>query len=116
MWPTRAVGAVLVLGCACATPSVTGASAEALVQLGATLVDVRSPEEFAAGHLPGALNEPVAQLADRLAQFPVQRDHDVVVYCRSGHRSAQAAAILKQAGFTKVHDLGAMSNWKSATD
>ncbi len=109
MAPLRSLCVALALTAACATPSVTSSEAQALVvQHAALLVDVRNPEEFAQGHLPGAINVPVGDLPGRLDQ----KDQDVVVYCRSGHRSAQAAAVLTRAGFTKVHDLGAMSNWK----
>jgi rhodanese-related sulfurtransferase len=87
-----------------------GAEARGLVAAGARLLDVRSPEEFEGGHLPGAVNVPVQELDRRLAEVGAT-DHDVVVYCRSGHRSARAAQLLRAQGFTKVHDLGAMSAW-----
>jgi phage shock protein E len=87
---------------------VTGGEAHALVAAGGTLLDVRSAEEFAAGHLEGAVLVPVDELAGRLAELP--RERPVVVYCRSGGRSARAAAILGEAGYG-VHDLGGMSSW-----
>lgn len=81
-----------------------------LVAAGATLLDVRTPEEFAEGHLDGAINIPVDQLASRVAELG-PHERAVVVYCRSGRRSASASQTLRDAGFTDVHDLGAMSNW-----
>jgi rhodanese-related sulfurtransferase len=72
---------------------------------GATLLDVRTPEEFAAGHVDGARNIPVQVLGGRLRDVPKGR---VVVYCRSGGRSASAAALLRQAGY-EVFDVGPMS-------
>ena len=81
-----------------------------LVATGARLLDVRTREEFAAGHLRGALNIPVVELGDRLAEVG-PRDQPVVVYCASGVRSAHAADLLKRAGFARVYDLGPMSNW-----
>jgi rhodanese-related sulfurtransferase len=87
---------------------VSGAEAHALVGLGATLLDVRSPEEFASGHVEGAVLLPVDELEGRLSE--VSRTAPVVVYCRSGGRSARAAQILSAAGY-EVHDLGGMSNW-----
>ena len=78
------------------------------VQAGATLLDVRTAGEFAGGHLDGAKNIPIDELAQRLAEVP--KDKKVVVYCAAGVRSAQGAQILTQAGYT-VHDLGAMSAW-----
>lgn len=73
------------------------------VKDGAHIVDVRSPAEFAGGHADGAKNIPVEQLEGRLdAVGP--KDKAVVVYCRSGNRSARAAKILQAAGFTSVVD------------
>ena len=85
--------------------------ARALVEAGAVLIDVRSPGEFSSGHIEGARNIPVGELGARLAEVG-DRDTPVVVYCRSGARSASAASTLTGAGFTQVHDLGAMSRWK----
>lgn len=84
--------------------------ARALVASGARLVDVRSPGEFAGGHLAGALNIPVGELGDRVAEVG-DKAKPVVLYCASGMRSASAAGILRRAGFADVHDLGAMARW-----
>jgi rhodanese-related sulfurtransferase len=115
----RVVGLVLVLLCAaCAEAApgavraagghVSGTEGRALLAAGATLLDVRSPAEFAAGHLDGAVHVPVDELDARLGELP--RDRPVVVYCRSGGRSARAASLLAAAGY-EVHDLGGMANW-----
>jgi phage shock protein E len=89
---------------------IQGGEARKLVAAGARLLDVRSAEEFGRGHLPGALNIPVQELDRRLSELsPAERD--VVVYCRSGRRSASAAQVLRAHGFTKVHDLGPMTAW-----
>ena len=85
--------------------------ARELVSNGATLVDVRSPGEFAGGHLPGARNIPVGDLSARAADR-IPKDRPVVVYCASGVRSARAASILKAAGYAGVHDLGGLHRWK----
>jgi phage shock protein E len=89
---------------------VSGAEARQLVHAGARLVDVRTPGEFAAGHIPGAINIPVQQLDSRLGELE-PKNATIVVYCRSGSRSATAAGILKNAGFDVVRDLGSMSRW-----
>ena len=116
------LAAALSLGCASQPPAaptasasaavpqarVTPEEARALVQGGARLVDVRTPEEFAAGHLEGALNVPVDALQGRALAELAPTDAPVVVYCRSGKRSARAKAELEALGFTRVHDLGPM--------
>lgn len=89
---------------------VSSADARQLVQAGARLVDVRTPGEFAAGHIAGAINIPVQELANRAHELQ-PKDATVVVYCRSGQRSGSAARMLKSAGFARVHDLGPMSRW-----
>jgi len=89
---------------------VSPAEARQLVQAGARLVDVRTPAEFAAGHIAGAINIPVQQLDARMSELQ-PKDSAVVLYCRSGHRSGNASRMLKNAGFTAVRDLGAMSRW-----
>ena len=89
---------------------IQGGDARKLVAAGARLLDVRSPEEYARGHLPGAVNIPVQQLDRRLAEVG-PRDGELVLYCRSGHRSSRATELLRQHGFTKVHNLGPMTAW-----
>jgi rhodanese-related sulfurtransferase len=84
--------------------------ARSLVAEGARLVDVRSPGEFAGGHLDGALNIPVGDLSNRMAELG-DKARPVVLYCASGMRSASAAGTLRRAGFADVHDLGAMARW-----
>lgn len=84
------------------------ASPVQLVADGALLLDVRTPGEFADGHVQGALNVPVQVLESRIAELDPARP--VVVYCRSGNRSATAARMLRDRGFT-VTDVGAMSDW-----
>lgn len=74
-----------------------------------TLVDVRTPEEFSAGYIPGAININLQELQQKLSRIPT--DKPVIVYCRSGNRSAFAANILKQAGYTEVYDLGGIIEW-----
>lgn len=82
-----------------------------VIQAGVTsprLIDVRTEKEFDAGALNGALNHPLQGLPDTLLQSGIALDDEVIVYCRSGRRSAQAKARLKAAGFQRVYDGGAM--------
>lgn len=76
------------------------------------LIDVRTREEFASGHIAGAINIPVEEIGGRLNEVP--DDKPVVLYCRSGNRSAQAANILVGAGYTGVYDLGGIIDWTAA--
>ncbi|MFO0628496.1 MAG: rhodanese-like domain-containing protein [Polyangiales bacterium] len=80
----------------------------ALVRDGASLVDVRTDDEYRGGHVAGATNIPVHTLEARLREIP--KDRPVVVYCRSGGRSANAAALLQRHGYTVV-DIGPMHAW-----
>lgn len=75
------------------------------------LLDVRTAGEFASGHIDGAVNIPVEELASRLAEVP--NDQPIVIYCRSGNRSAQAARILRSAGYAVVYDLGGIITWQA---
>lgn len=79
-----------------------------VVAQGGSLVDVRTPEEFQAGHVSGAKNIPVDEVSARLAEIP--KDKPVVVYCLSGARSAAAARMLKSSGYDVI-DVGPMRNW-----
>lgn len=72
------------------------------------ILDVREPEEFAAGHVPGALNLPQADLASRLDELP--RGRAIYVICQSGLRSYRSAQFLKQAGFEKVSSVRGGTN------
>ncbi len=73
---------------------------------GAVLLDVRDPEEFECGHVPGALNMPLAGLpASVLRQFP-DKDQVLLVHCLSGGRSALAQRLLKREGYSQVFNVG----------
>jgi rhodanese-related sulfurtransferase len=82
---------------------------------GALLLDVRETDEYAEGHAPGSILIPLGQLPSRLAEIKASEHKPVAVICRSGRRSAQAAEILRQAGFTKVYNVqGGMYAWAHA--
>jgi len=82
---------------------------------GKTLVlDVRSAEEFAAGHLPNAKHIPLPELNDRLKEIEKSKSNVVITVCASGVRSASAAGLLAKAGFSQVFSLdGGIDSWKS---
>jgi rhodanese-related sulfurtransferase len=122
--------AIALGGCATEAPPTTvpGASSGSLEALpaevsvqeasamrtaGAFVLDVRQPEEWAAGHIPGATLIPLDELAGRTAEVPT--DRDVVVICRSGNRSAQGRDVLLGAGFAAVTSVaGGMDDWSAA--
>lgn len=89
--------------------------AKDLVAAGALLLDVRSPAEFASGHIDGAKNVPLDQLPGKLSSLNTAKG--VVVYCRSGARSARAASIMKSSGVKEeIYNLGGMARWDGGLD
>jgi phage shock protein E len=77
------------------------------------LLDVRTPEEWAESHIDGATLLPLQELEARAAgELP--KDADIVVYCRSGNRSAQAAEYLAGAGYSHISDMGGIQDWQAA--
>ena len=121
------IAILLVAGCASApTPTAPGstgnaalattvsvAEAATLRDQGAFILDVREPDEWTDGHIPGATLIPLGELASRIDEVP--RDQPIVVVCRSGNRSAEGRDILLGAGFPTVTSLdGGMTDWARA--
>ncbi|MCG9731203.1 rhodanese-like domain-containing protein, partial [Shewanella sp. Isolate13] len=73
------------------------------IEAGALVVDVRTPEEFAQGHLPNAINIPYEQINAAFSNKQIAKDRSVVVYCRSGNRSGIANQMLVREGYTNVY-------------
>ena len=80
-----------------------------LVGKGSLLIDVRTPQEFASGHISGAINIPVSDVSNRISEFG-DKSKPVVIYCQSGTRSAMAALVLRWNGYTVV-DVGSQSRY-----
>ncbi|MGL4474352.1 MAG: rhodanese-like domain-containing protein, partial [Shewanella sp.] len=78
------------------------------IQDGALIVDVRTPAEFAEGHLADAINIPVDQIAQVFAERDIAKDTEVVLYCRSGNRSGKAQQTLIEQGYTHTFNGGAL--------
>jgi len=79
------------------------------------ILDVRTPEEFAQGHVPGAINISHDKLQDRIGELMGEKDKDIVLYCRSGRRTGLAAETLRANGFQKLfHMEGDMQQWTEA--
>jgi rhodanese-related sulfurtransferase len=80
---------------------------------GVYLLDVREPDEYAAGHIPGITLIPMGEVASRLTELP--RDKEIIVTCRTGNRSSQIADLLREQGFTNVHNMtGGIVAWEEA--
>lgn len=76
-----------------------------------TIVDVRTPSEFREGHIPNAINVPNENIGNtELRQLP-DKDRKLLVYCRSGRRSKEAAEKLAKLGYTKVMEFGGIIDW-----
>lgn len=88
-------------------------TARQLLIAGATVVDVRSPEEFSAKHLGCAVNLPLESLPQRLGQLP---QGTILLHCKSGMRSNMAARLLKRQGIEDVHNLGSYERAESIVD
>ena len=79
------------------------------------ILDVRTPAEYAAGHIEGATLIPVQVLADRIGEIHPMKDEPIFLYCQSGNRSTVAAKILIDAGFTNVYNLGrGINEWRGS--
>ena len=79
------------------------------------ILDVRTPEEYAAGHIPGAINVPNESIGtEEIPTLPV-KDRLILVYCRSGRRSKEAAEKLVFLGYTNVVEFGGILDWTGET-
>ena len=82
---------------------------------GYIILDVRRPDEFAAGHIPGAINVPNESIGkDEIAELP-NKSQLILVYCRSGRRSKEAAEKLVKLGYTNIVEFGGILDWKGET-
>ncbi|MGA2785263.1 MAG: rhodanese-like domain-containing protein [Candidatus Bathyarchaeia archaeon] len=92
------------------TISVSDARAMLQFSSNVLVVDVRTTEEYAQGHLKGAINIPLSDLPLQISGL--EQNRPILVYCQTGYRSAQASSILVNAGFTKVYNLeGGITAW-----
>lgn len=82
---------------------------------GAVLLDVRNPEEYASGHIPGSVSIPLAALPARYNELGAT-DTPLFVHCLSGGRSGQAVSFLKSVGFTNVKNIGGINAYKGKVE
>jgi len=106
------------IGCQDAPASVRDISQEEFVAsppAGVLILDVRSQEEFAMGHVPNAILIPHDELASRVTELGSDTGRPLVVYCESGKRAGMAGETLLQAGFTNIAHLdGDMRGWRES--
>jgi len=75
------------------------------------LIDVRTQEEYDAGHIPGSILLPVDEIEVEISNLEEDTSKLLILYCRSGNRSKRASHMLLQKGYTNVHDLGGIMSW-----
>jgi rhodanese-related sulfurtransferase len=115
---------VVVFMCGCSSNNtdvvqvvkVDKTKAESLIDEGALLIDVRSITEYNQGHIDGAINidvQEILNITDSLVynNASISKNKKIIVYCRSGSRSSNAANKLVELGYTNVYDLGSIDNW-----
>jgi len=113
-----AVGLVVLLGLAGCAPKtgykdVSVQDLQAASEPNRIVLDVRQPEEYAGGHVPGARLLPLGEVSSQAAELP--KDAPIYVICRSGNRSKQASETLAQMGFKDVRNVqGGILAWQSA--
>ena len=83
---------------------------EAIINGGAFLVDVRTPQEFSGHKIKGSVNIPLDKISSQIAKF--KNKNNIVVFCRSGNRSSQAKSILERNGITNIINGGSIGNIK----
>ena len=92
---------------------ITMAEAQTLMETetGYILLDVRTPEEYREGHIPGAINIPNETIGTAMPEGLPEKDQMILVYCRSGNRSKQASEKLVALGYTNVVEFGGIRDW-----
>ena len=83
--------------------------------VGAVLLDVRTPQEYREGHIPGSQNVPLQQL-DKVEEVTENKNTVLYVYCRSGARSRQAVSLLLAMGYTNVHNIGGIAAYSGKVE
>ena len=116
------LAALLLAGCAAPAEEITYRQVnmdEAITMMeegsGYIILDVRTPEEFAEKHIPGAINVANETIGtDEITELP-DKDQLILVYCRSGNRSKQASEKLVALGYTNIVEFGGINDWPGET-
>jgi len=96
---------------------ITSAEAKALMdsETDYIILDVRTPEEFATGHIAGAILIPDYEIGEKAESVLPDKDQLILVYCRSGRRSKNAASELATLGYTNIKEFGGIIDWEYGT-
>ena len=97
------------------TPDINRGIADCRNTEGAVLLDVRTPQEYREGHIPGSINIPLQQL-DKAINAYENKDVPLFVYCHSGTRSRQATAMLQHMGYTNVQNIGGIAAYQGKVE
>lgn len=106
---------LFIVGCSEAKAEIKKVDSDqaiALMEDGAILLDVRTKSEYDYGHIPNAVLLNVDEVEGKIANVVDDKKQAIIVYCRSGNRSAKAAATLVELGYQNVYDLGSINNWQ----
>ena len=96
-------------------PDINGGVEEFRKASDAILLDARTPEEYREGHIPGSKNIPLHQL-DKIAVIAENKDTVLYVYCHSGARSRQAAALLQHMGYRPINNIGGIAAYRGKVE
>lgn len=108
--------AILLAACGSSQPTYKQISQDEAMQMmkdesGYLIVDVRTPEEFAEGHIPSAINVPNEEIGTEMPDALPDKDQLLLVYCRRGNRSKEASQKLADMGYTNVYEFGGIETW-----
>ncbi len=95
---------------------ISPAKAKELLAKNALVIDVRSPEEFASGKIPNAINIPLGSLAEEIEKICGDKNKPLLLHCLSGSRSAIGVRILKGRSYSNVHNLGSFYRARSIVE
>jgi len=91
---------------------ITAEEAKAMIDSNDVIIlDVRTQEEYDSGHIENAVLLPVTEISDKSKDILTDKDAKILVYCRSGNRSANAVKNLIEMGYTDVYDFGGINSW-----
>lgn len=120
------LAALLLAGCGkqtmktqeAALMNITAEEAKKLMdsESGYVILDVRTEQEYAESHIPGAILIPDYEISEKAESVLTDKDQLILVYCRSGRRSKNAAAQLEEMGYTRIREFGGILDWPYETE